>query len=173
MAETDLSTISPTVNAGVGPQPRILLDRKTDDGSVNPGAIVQSKSVSDNDVLANAVADPTDWDGAAHRPLGVVYEDGELDIDTVFGTGVPVLISPLGSGDIVYVEISASAGDLIEGDPIYASNSVAGQAVKAVYANVAAPTGDEVVAHHRNYIGRCLEFAADSADTRWVKTLLN
>ncbi len=172
MASVDLSTISPTVNAGVGLQPRIQIQRKTDSTDVAPGGIVQSKSVSDNDVLLSAVADPADWDGAVHRPLGVVYEVGDLDLDTAFAAGVLVDISLLGSLDIVYVEVVENGGDLIEGDKLYIS-ATAGLAAKMIIANAAAPTADEGLFHHRGYVGMVLEFSADSANTRWVKTLLN
>ena len=172
MASTNLSTISPTVNAGIGPQPRILVERKTDDTSVAPGAIVQSKSVSDNDVLA-ATADPTDWDAASkNRPFGVAYERGELDLNTAFGAGVTIQIAPLGSGEPVYVEVVENGGDIIEGNKLFLS-ATAGLAALMVIGTAGTPTADEALAHQLIYIGMALEFSADSANTRWIKTLLN
>lgn len=172
MASVDLSTVSPTVNAGVGLQPRIFLERKTDSTDVAPGGIVQSKSVTDNDVLLSAVADPADWDGAVHRPLGVAYERPDLDLDTAFGTGVVIEIALLGGCDIVYVEVAESVGDILEGDSLYIS-ATAGLAALMVVAVAATPTADEGLFHIRGYVGMALEFSATSANTRWLKVLLN
>ncbi len=172
MAETDLSGKSTTVNAGVGLQPRLAVERKTDTSTVEPGAIVQSKSVSDSDILLGA-GNLANWDAAVNRPYGCVNERGELDLDAAFAASIAGRVSPLGSRDIVYVEVIVGSGDLIEGDKLYL-HTTGGQAAKMTIAVAGTPTADEVLAHHRNYIGMVIEFSAnDASDTRWVKTFLN
>ena len=171
MATTLLCAVSNTVDAGGPAVP--MIERNITGSATKAGSVVQTDSVSSL-LVDPAVGDPTDWDAANNliHTVGVVKERKDYDVDTVIPAGKSVQIYPLGSGKEVYIEVIESAGDILEGAPVYVGTT-AGKLQLMTIGTAGTPTADEALAHGLLFVGRVQQFSADSANTRWIKVKLS